>query len=178
MRYHHVLLALLPFGCGVTVATRSVSESAQTRVKQAGTPEPLVGDLGFDELVELNLREHEALADENVGPGDVRKVHVSDLVLRVERPDGADLAFIDRLEFYASAPGLPEVLVASQSGFVVGETEVAFDLEDVDLTDYVMSDALTISTQVSGQTPDQSTTVKIDFTIDVGVTPKGACRNL
>ena len=52
------------------------------------------------------------------------------------------------------------------------------DLEDVDLTDYVVSQSLTIRTDVSGRRPEDETTVEARFALRVGVTSQGACNYL
>ncbi len=177
MRVTHGLALVLCQSC-LSVGTASVSESARARVPRSPTPEPLQGDLGFHDLVELDLTEAEALQDRDVRPSDIHDIRLADVVLTATKPDAADLAFLERVELWASAPGLPPVLIASQDDFPPGVPEIAFDLEDVDLEDYVLSRALTLSLEASGETPSKSTTLEVDFTVDVGITASGACRNL
>jgi len=53
---------------------------------------------------------------------------------------------------------------------------VALDLDDVDLTPYVVSESLTVTTDATGRRPEQDTVVQARFGLSVGVTGQGACR--
>ena len=55
---------------------------------------------------------------------------------------------------------------------------VDFDVEPVDLTEYVVSESMTFTTEVTGRRPDVDTTVEARFDVAVGVTGQGACNNL
>ena len=52
-----------------------------------------------------------------------------------------------------------------------------FDIVDVDLTDYVVSHSMTLTTEVSAHRPDADTEVEARFVVDVGVTVQGACSS-
>jgi hypothetical protein len=47
--------------------------------------------------------------------------------------------------------------------------------EPVELPPYLVSQSLTLTTDVSGRRPEEETTVALDFSVDVGVTIQGAC---
>ena len=51
-----------------------------------------------------------------------------------------------------------------------------FELDDVDLTPYVVSESMTLTTEVSGTRPDADHTVVARFALDVAVTTQGACN--
>ena len=91
-------------------------------------------------------------------------------------PVGVDLSFLSSIELWVEAPDLDAVLIASADSFPEGESLVVFDIEDVDLTDYVVSRSMTITTEVTGHRPDQDTLVEARFDLAVGVTGQGACN--
>ena len=69
------------------------------------------------------------------------------------------------------------MLVASQDTFQAGEQTVYFELEGINLVDYVVSESLTIETDVIGTVPENDTTIEAGlFVLDAGVTAQGACR--
>ena len=72
-------------------------------------------------------------------------------------------------------PDLEPVLVASQVDFPEGESVVDFDLEDVDLVDYVVSDSMSITTEATGSVPSDTVTIH-DAAFEIGVTAQGACN--
>jgi hypothetical protein len=161
--------------CGGALLTLQVSESAETEVPQGTLLEQLVGELGFGDFLNLDLTESEELRNQGVAPGDIRDVFLVEFALTAV--DGDDLSFLESMDVRVSAPGLPEVLIASADDFD-GKTEVLFDLEPVDLTEYVVSEAMDITTDVTGRRPDTDTTVRADFTVEVGVTGQGLCNQL
>ncbi len=65
---------------------------------------------------------------------------------------------------------------ALQGQFPEGEPRVSFDLVDQDLHDYVVSESMTITTEVTGHRPDEETTLEARFSLEVEVTEQGACR--
>ena len=93
-------------------------------------------------------------------------------------PSDADLSFISSLEIWVEAPDLDRVLVASQVEFPEGVSVVEFELEDVNLVDYVVSDSMKITTDATGTVPAETVTIKADATFEIGVTAQGACNAL
>lgn len=154
-----------------------ISDESITTVEQGTLLEQFAGDMGFGEFVSMDLTSSAELANQGVEPGDISEVYMENLELEAISPDGSDLAFISSVDVYVEAPDLPRVLVASQDDFPEGQALVAFDLEDVDLTDYVVSERMTFDTDVSGNRPEQTTDIAARFTVAVGVTGQGACAN-
>ena len=126
----------------------------------------------------MDITSSEELANQGVEPGDIVEVHLSDFVLTATDPPGAALSFLERVDVLVSAPDLPETRIASAVGFPKGVAQITFDLENIDLTDYVVSTSMTLRTDVEGRSPNQDTTVVADFAVDAGVTAKGVCNNL
>ena len=55
---------------------------------------------------------------------------------------------------------------------------VPFTLSDVDLTPYVVSQSMTLTTDVSAHRPEVDTTVEARFQVNVRVTAQGVRNNL
>ena len=161
--------------CQAKLFTITIDEEAATTVPKATIVETLLGDFGFGDFVSMNLLDAEELQNQGVKPGDIKDVRLIIFELEAMTP-GSDLSFLNSLDIYVEAPGLPEVLIAGHSDFPEGVAFVDFMVEDVDLTEYVVSEALTITTDVDARRPDDDTRVVARFELDVGVTGQGACN--
>jgi hypothetical protein len=168
----------LALGCGGGLLTITVREESTVIVEKGTVLENLVSDLGFGAFTDLDLIEAEELENQGVEPGDVQEVYLVDFVLEVLDPPEGDLSFVESLDVLVSAPGLPEVVIAHQDDFPPGSAEVAMVLEPVDLTPYVVSRSMSITTDVRGHRPQEDTTVEGRFAVEVGVTRQGVCNNL
>ncbi len=168
-------LAVL-LACASSLTTIRIEESATTTVEEGTILEDLLGDIGFAGFVSMDLTASQELENQGVAPGDIVEVYLRDLTLAVTSPDGGDLSFFDTMEVYVEGPGLPRQLVAWQDTFPEGQGVVSFELETVDLTDYVVSTSMTLSTEVTAHRPDQTTEIEASFAVDVGVTAQGACN--
>lgn len=164
--------------CSGKLFTITIDDSATTMIEKGTVLESALGGLGFGDLLQADITQSEELQNQGVEPGDIEEVYLVDFVLTATEPAGADLSFLERVDILVAAPGLPERVVASASDFPPGLAQVTFALEDVDLTDYVVSEAMTLTTDATGGRPDQDTTVVADFVIEVGVTGQGACSQL
>ena len=168
-------LAIGFLACQTKLFTITVAEEAEATVPAATIVETLLGDFGFGDFVSMNLVDAEELQNQGVQPGDIKDVRLVVFELEAVTP-GTDLAFLNSLDVYVEAPGLPEVRIAGHTGFSDGVTLQEFEIEDVDLTEYVVSEALTITTDVDARRPEDETTVVARFELDVGVTGQGACN--
>ena len=163
--------------CADTVLTRiDVEGQAQTTVEGAGLLGELLGDIGFDGFTSMDITASEELQNQGVEPGDIKDARLVSFELEALDPRGGDLSFLRQLSVSVSAPGLPQVLLASQVSFPEGTALVPFDVEDVDLTDYVTSASLTLTTEATGEPPADDTTIEARYLLDVGVTLQGATR--
>ena len=166
------LVALLGSGCGRLVNIR-VSDVVETTVERGTIIEELIGSLGFDGLTAIDVFDAQELQNQGVEPGDVKRVELVQFDLEAVAPDDADLAFLEKLELYVEAPDLPKELVASSTDFPDGEAFVALDLTGLDLTDYVVSRSMTLSTEIRGSRPDADTDVTATWALRIGVTGQG-----
>ncbi len=165
-------------GCQGKLLTIHVEDTADTTVSQGTLLEELIGELGFDAFLGMDVTSSEELQNQGGAPGDISEVQLDLFTLEATDPAGADLSFLDSVDLYVEAPGLDKVLIASADSFPEGEALVDFTLEDVDLTDYVVSESMTLTTDVTGHRPDDDTVVQAHFDLAVGVTGQGACNNL
>jgi len=154
--------------------TIRVEEESTTVVEQGTLLEEVVGDLGFDGFLALQIAESTELQNQGVEPGDIKEVFVEELVLEGDH----ELSFIESLEFYVEADGLPRERIAHQDNFPDGETVVTLELDSVDLTEYVVAESMDITTEVAGTRPDEDTEVTGRIVLSVGVTAKGACNQV
>lgn len=165
-------MLLLLVGCS-SLLTISIEESATTTVEGGTVLEDLLGDLGFEEFVTMDLTSSEELQNQGVEPGDIAESALMLLELSVIEPEGGDLSFLDAMAVSVASPDVASVLVASQDTFPVGVSTVAFDLEDVELTPYIVSQALSLTTEVTASRPDEDTVVEARFVVDVTATVQG-----
>ncbi len=169
-------LLLVCNACGdSSLFTIEVAESSTVEIEGTGPlggVTELVGNLGFDGFTEMNIVESEELANQGVSPGDIEEAQIVHFSLTVEAPEDGDLSFIESMDIFVESEGLPTELVAAQTDFAASMVE--FNLVGVDLTEYIISESVTITTDVSGTLPADDTTVRADITLSVGVTAQGA----
>ena len=179
-RFLTVCFAGLILGCGDKGLFHvEIAESSEATVEGTGilgTAVELVGGLGFEGFTQMNIVNAQELQNQGVSPGDIESAEIIELKLSVLSPSDGDLSFLDSMDILVSAPGLDTVLVATQDTFESGEQTIYFELEGINLVDYVISESLTIETDVLGTAPEEDTTIEASFVLDVGVTAQGACN--
>lgn len=169
------VLLLLPLlvGCGGGLFNIRISDEATTTVGKGTIVEDFVGNMGFSDFIQMDLTDAAELQNQGVEPGDISEVELEMFELEAVAPEGADLAFLSAITLSVEAPDLPDVVVASADDFPEGQALVPLTLEDVDLTEYVVSESMTFTTDVSGNRPAEDTDVTARFTVRVRVTGQG-----
>ena len=162
--------------CDDGLLTIEIEQTAKPTISGGSLLADLLGDLGCEEFVTLDSTASEELQNQGVEPGDIVDVTLTAFDLEVLSPDSGDLTFFDEIEVFVSTEELPRVRIAWLDSFPEGQQYVSFNLEDVDLTEYAVSEAMTIDTEVTGRSPDEDTTIQAYFVVDVGVTSQGACN--
>lgn len=168
----------LLLSCSGPLARITIEETASTTIEGGTVLEQLLDDFGFGNFLDMDITASEELANQGVGPGDIEDVYLIELTLEATDPPNADLTFIESIDVFVSAPDLPRVRVAFQSSFPQGQALVPFELEDVDLTDYVVSQSMSLETEVTGSRPNEDTTVEAGFALQLGVTSQGVCNQI
>jgi hypothetical protein len=167
------LFALMLFAittCGA-LDQISVSQSSRSTIPQGSLLEQFVGDIGFGELVEVDLTESQELQNQGVTKEQIDSVKLTSLSLTVVSPSQGDFTFLDRVEFFVEAPGVEKKRIASGGPFAAGDSMVDLALDDVELKPYVVSEKLTITTDARGNRPSEATTVEaqLDLLVDVNI---------
>lgn len=164
------LLVLL--GCGKLFSIK-VDGDVSTTVEKGSIIENLTGSLGFSEFLNMDITDAEELRNQGVEPGDIEDVRFTLFSLEATDPAGSDLSFLQSMTLSVSGPDLPEEVVASASAFPEGEPLVEFELTDLDLTPYAVSQNMDLITSVNGHRPEEDTTVIAHYALKVGVTGQG-----
>ena len=172
-----IVLVLALLACGPLV-TIQVDETVSTTVPAGTLVESLVGEIGFDGFLDMDITAADELRNQGVRPEDITEARFELFDLRATEPDGADLSFLDTLSLSVEAPSLATAQFASSADFPEGQERVSLALDDLDLQPYVVSQNMTITTAATGHRPDDETTVVAHFVLAVGVTTKGAVSNL
>lgn len=167
-------------GCGAidSLLTIEISENSQVTVERGTVLEDLLGDLGFGDFVSMDLTQSQELVNQGVEPGDISRVTLTLLEMEALEPAGSDLSFFEKMTFFAKAPDVESVQIADSPGFPEGESVVEFNRDDVDLTPYVVSESMTLSTDVTASRPEQDTLIEARFVVEVQATIQGVQNQL
>lgn len=163
-------------GCQARLGTLRVEDTVTTTVEAGTLLETLVGDLGFGEWLDMDVTQAAELQNQGVEPGDITEVRLEAFTLTATAPEGADLAFLESMSLSVEAPDLDRAQVASASGFPEGQPSVTFDLDDVDLTPYALSQSMSLVTDVTGHRPGVDTEVTAAYTLAIGFTAQGVAN--
>jgi hypothetical protein len=136
-----------------------------------------------DEIEMMRLDDTEVILAElddthDIAPEDVADAEITRFTIAVVDPVDMDLAFLDRVEVFAEAPGLPSVRIAHLDEFPAGAQLLELETDDVELRDYVAAPSVTLVARIDGAAPPMD--VKVDARADLhfGVTLRGACNHM
>lgn len=173
---------LIAAGCASELFTITLEQSTETEIAGFEMPDPGGGVLPEAEELDLSELMHgvsgDVLRDRGVEPGDISDLFVDRIHLRVLSPADADLAFLDSLELYVSAPDLPDALVAFGDEFPDGVADVDLEVEGVDLEPYLMAEGMEITPVGAGLPPGVTTRVRATLGVSIGVTARGILGQL
>jgi hypothetical protein len=157
-------------GCGLL--RFEVTQEASTVVEGVGLLGGVLGALELGGLDDFDVTVEQELEDQDVEPGDLRSVRLTQLTLTGD----PELGFLSGLDVYVSADGLEEVLVATIDDVPDGQTTAELRLLDANLADAVIAGGMTFRLEASGEAPEVDTTVDAFVAVEVEATAKGACR--
>lgn len=164
-------------GCALTLTEIAVSGETKATVEQGTLVEDLVGDLGFSDFVAMDVTAAEELANQGVEPGDISSAVLTDFGL--EAVSGAeDLSFLSSMDVLVATEALPELRIAFATAFPAAQANVDFQTTGSQILAYVVSQEMTLVTDIVGHHPDSDTVVRAHWTLIVGVTTQGAVSNL
>lgn len=168
---------LLLAGCELTLTEIAVRGSTEATVEAGTVVGDLLGDLGFAGLVEMDVTAAEELQNQGVKDGDISSAVLTEFLFTAESGD-PDLSFFSSVDLAVGAADLDTWVIAAQDSFPEGEAAVDFATTGADIADYVVSEAMTLSTEVTAHRPAEDTVVRVNYTVVVGVTTQGAVSNL
>ncbi|MBC7554007.1 MAG: hypothetical protein H7257_08510 [Taibaiella sp.] len=101
------------------------------------------------------------------------KVSLKTLTIRTVAPAGQTFDFVDNIELFISAPGLPEKLVASQYTVPKGQTTLTLTTAgDVNLKDYFIQDTMYFRESIRiNATPPTGTQLEIKSVFNLVANP-------
>lgn len=165
-------------GCQTTLMTINIDRSSTTTVQGGNLFEDWLDVFGFADFLDMDLTDAQELKNQGVAPGDIKRAHLVRFELEAKSPADADLSFLSEMSLYVSAPDLPKVLLAHADSFPAGQAIVPFQVEGVDLTRYITSKKLTLTTEVKAHHPRDDTKVEARFRLQLDVTAQGATSQL
>lgn len=168
-------VAVFALGCG-RLFNITIDDEVVTTVERGTVLEEFTGSLGFDELTAINVFDAQELQNQGVEPGDVEEVVLTQFDLEATAPEGADLSFLQELKLFVEAPGLDRLELASRSDFPEGQAYVELDLSGADISEYVVSESMTLTTDITANRPEEDIDVTAYWALRVGVTGQGACN--
>lgn len=170
-------LAVLLLGTCSSLDNVEVPVTAESRIPRRSVLDELVGNLAFTGFDGFDLSQSQQFENQGYSKDQVDSVHMLELNLRIVEPANANFDFLDSIQFYAEAEGLPRVLVAELAVVPDGVTQLALDVEaSVELQPYVIAPSMTLTTEATGVRPVEETTVEAEAIFDVDVNVTGACR--
>jgi hypothetical protein len=146
-----------------------ITKSSNTTI-QGGSPLNILDELGFVEFGTIDVSDEQEFKNRGVDIDDVDSVKVDSLTLEILSPaSGQDLTFIDNIAFYAvDADGRRE-LIAEGGPFQAGLRTVGLDVTDVNLKDYAKAGSFSLGTEVDGNDPQNTTTIKATVALNIDV---------
>ena len=178
-RYIELASIIIFLGCGEDqLFSITVEEQAQTTIQGSSIGEltDLIDTLGFDGFSDMNISESEELQNQGVSTGDISNTKLQAFELMVLEPSNGDLSFLSEVTVYIEASDLERLRIAYSDSFPEGQNTVVFELDDVDITDYIVQESMNITTDVTGSPPSEDTTIEAYIALEVGVTSQGACN--
>lgn len=125
------------------------------------------GPLEIPGLTTFKFADVKEFKDNDVDPSDVDSVKLTKLTFTVTAPQDGNLDFLDEVDVYAEAPGLPKVKIAEKHPVPDGVQKVSLKMTGVQLKKYVSADEMKITTEVVGRAPKSDTTLRAKATFEI-----------
>lgn len=153
-------------GCGTPTVDFDVPISAETSLEGAGLIDQLLGDFGFADFANVDLEASQEFKNEDVRREQVVDARLTFLNLTIQSPQGANFDWLDSITFSVAADGEDTVEAASAT-VDDGQTAVACDVNDVDLSPFVRAAKMEITTAADARSPPNDTTIKVDLNFKI-----------
>jgi hypothetical protein len=165
------LCALLAAACGDLDEVDVTRSGTATVPGDGGLGTPLAaGAIALDLALGRDV-----LEAEGIDPDDVDAARF--VAVRLDVVEGTSLeAWLERIALHVEAPGLPRALVAERAGIgalPAGTRTVELSVSGVDLKPYVLAPTATVTAEVEGRQPADTTAVRGTATLRVDVNVGG-----
>jgi hypothetical protein len=151
-----------------------IEEQSRAVIQSGSLLEQFAGAAGFGEFATVDITQNQSLQNQGVERHQIDSVKILSLTMTIVDPQGEDFTFLDSIEFFVEADGLPKVSIATGGPFPSGASTVELTIPDQDLADYAASESMNITTEARGRRPDQDTTIDANLMLDVDVNVEGA----
>lgn len=163
-----MLIALLT-GCPADTATIDVERTSRVTVEAGEPGAVLEGDAGFPDLQDMDLTAEDELRTLDKDAEDVQEAWLGAFLLEARQPDTADLAFLEKVRAYGTAADVEEAFLAGADEFPDGERIVDLACDDVDLTDLMLSQGMTVRVELTGTRPAEEVEIGATLTFRIVV---------
>lgn len=175
LRHGRICILLTALACG-SLDNINVSRSGTTTIEGAGTLSTLPSALAFSGFDNVHIGRDTTVENQSDVTDNLKSLKLRELVMVIETPEtGEDFTFIRSVKFFASAEGLPKVLIAQGGPFTKGATSIGLDVEDVELLPYASAPTMQVTSEVTGKPPSDDTTIKATASFDADVSFSAVC---
>lgn len=137
-------------------------------IPKASLVNTLLGDLAVAGFGSLDFSQQ--FQNQGVSKGDVDAVNMKSFTLTIDAPADGNFDFIQSITFFAEAPGVTKVQIATMSTVPKGQTKLDLVIDaTTDLAPFVVAPSMSITSQVTGSAPSEDTTVDAEVVLDVNV---------
>jgi hypothetical protein len=154
--------SLWALGCGTLSFETTVKGGAEIPGNNSLLPVLLDTFPGLGGFTTIDFDQNQEFQNQGATKENVDSVKAVSYQLQIQGPASQDFAFLDSLEFYAQADGLPEVLLAKKTGIAslqlpTPNPTLELDLQDVELKPYVTKPSMGIAVRGTGRQPKNTT---------------------
>jgi|GEM_PF-6675712 len=169
-----LLLVVFLVSCGALSRLDNIEFSQTAALEVLGID---AGNTSIDgpllpSLNNLNASFEQNLSSKDIELDKVDHVKLKAFELSATSPQGADLSFLSKVDIFLEAPGLPKVLIAHSNSFPQGIFTLPLKVEDVNLKSYMSDDSISVSVDIQGDVPQNTTTISGLLTFDIDVNLK------
>jgi hypothetical protein len=163
-KFFALALTLCGAGCSGLIAF-DVDSSGQSTIQ--GSPTGGILPPVFSGFNNLSFSQSSQFQNNNTNKDHISACHLSKLTLKIVSPPGATLGFLDKVDFFITAPNLAKVHIAGLASIPTAATTVDLQIDDRDIAAYAKSDSFSITTEATGRQPQTTTTLQADLKLHI-----------
>ena len=178
MRLRHpfalAAVVLASLTCSSEVDNVEIEQDGRANIPAGSVVDQLLGDLAFAGFDDIEISQSQELENQGYTEEQIDSVHLTSLTLTVSAPAGGNFDFLDSIAFFVEAEGEDRLEIARLEPVPDGQTELDVPVTDAELLAYAVAPEMTVTTEVSGTSPDEDTTVDAHLVFDVDINVSGA----